>query len=242
MNPVIDARGIGKIYDGGTRVEALKNVDLRVEPGTFVSIMGPSGSGKSTLLNILGALEPATSGSLVIDGRAIETLDDDERTLFRRRRIGFVFQQFNLLPIYSAAENVALPLRLDGVSTAKAMVRATELLEQVQLSERRNSLPGVLSGGEQQRVAIARALVMQPSIILADEPTGSLDSVSGMRVLAILRKLVDEQRQTVVMVTHDASLAAHSDRVVAFRDGEIIDDFDPRERDLAALTSGRPVA
>jgi putative ABC transport system ATP-binding protein len=240
MDAVIDARNITKVYDEAVRVEALRGVDLQVQRSSFVAIMGPSGSGKSTLLNILGALEVPTSGALFLDGTAVESLGDDARTLFRRRRIGFIFQQFNLLPIYSAQENVALPLRLDGVPAAEALAKAKEMLGVVGLAERCDQLPGKLSGGEQQRVAVARALVVKPSIILADEPTGSLDSANGQRVMLMLRQLVDDHGQTVVMVTHDASVAARADRVVSVRDGLIVDDYDPRSRDPADSLATEP--
>ena len=227
MNYVIDAHDLTKIYDSGVQVVALRGVTLQVSGASFVAIMGPSGSGKSTLLNILGALEVPTAGTLLLEGTNVGTLADDARTLLRRRRIGFVFQQFNLLPIFSAAENVSLPLRLDGIPAAKADRRAADMLELVGLDDRRHHLPSQLSGGEQQRVAIARALVSGPAIILADEPTGNLDSSNGDRVINILRQLVDEQHQTVVLVTHDSTVASRADRVIYMRDGLIVDDFDP---------------
>jgi putative ABC transport system ATP-binding protein len=229
MNEVIQATQLKKVYDGGVRVEALRGVDLEVERASFVAIMGPSGSGKSTLLNILGGLEVPTAGELLLEGTNVGTLSDDARTLLRRRRIGFVFQQFNLLPIFSAIDNVALPLRLEGIRTADAQTRAAAMLELVGLMERRDHLPSQLSGGEQQRVAIARALVADPAIILADEPTGNLDSANGERVIGILRDLVDQHGNTVVLVTHDAAVAARADRVVHMRDGLIVDDYDPRD-------------
>jgi putative ABC transport system ATP-binding protein len=229
MKDVIQGRQLVKTYDGGVRVEALRGVDLEVEQGTFMAIMGPSGSGKSTLLNILGGLEVPTSGQLLLEGTEIGRMTDDERTLLRRRRIGFVFQQFNLLPIFTAIDNVALPLRLEGLKNSEAERRAAAMLDLVGLSERRNQLPSQLSGGEQQRVAIARALINDPAIILADEPTGNLDSANGDRVIAMLRQLVDAQGQTVVLVTHDASVAARADRVVHMRDGHIVEDYDPRD-------------
>lgn len=228
MSDVIEARQVTKVYNGGVNVAALRGIDLRVPAGSFLAIMGPSGSGKSTLLNILGALELPTSGQVLLDGQDIEQLSDEKRAALRRRRLGFVFQQFNLLPIFSALENVALPLRLDGISTDEANHRADESLAAVGMTARRAHLPNQLSGGEQQRVAIARALVTRPALILADEPTGSLDSTNGELVIQILRKLVDEQRQTVVLVTHDAGVAARADRVVSVRDGLIERDFDPR--------------
>ncbi len=238
MNEVIQARQIVKTYNGGVRVEALRGVDLTVERGSFMAIMGPSGSGKSTLLNILGGLEVPTAGELLLEGIEVGTMSDDERTLLRRRRIGFVFQQFNLLPIFSAIDNVALPLRLEGNRSAEADRRAAAMLDLVGLADRRNQLPSQLSGGEQQRVAIARALVADPAIILADEPTGNLDSANGDRVIGMLRQLVDTQGHTVVLVTHDASVAARADRVVHMRDGLIVEDYDPRDG-LRAVSGAR---
>jgi putative ABC transport system ATP-binding protein len=237
MDLVIEARHLTKIYDEGVQVHALRGVDLQISRGSFVAIMGPSGSGKSTLLNILGALEVPTAGELLIDGQAVGALADDERTLFRRRRIGFVFQQFNLLPVFSAVENVAVPLRLEGVRPAEARRRALEMLGLVGLAERGDHLPSQLSGGEQQRVAVARALIAGPAIILADEPTGNLDSANGDIVIGILRDLVDRHGQTVVLVTHDATVAARSDRVVGVRDGQVVGDHPPHDAALAAAGS-----
>ncbi len=228
MKYVIETHELTKIYDGGVQVPALRGINLQVDQACFVAIMGPSGSGKSTLLNILGALDVPTDGRLLIEGIDVGVLRDDQRSLLRRRRIGFVFQQFNLLPILSATENVALPLRLDGVRASEADRRAVEMLGVVDLADRCGHLPSQLSGGEQQRVAIARALVAGPAIILADEPTGNLDSKNGERVISILRRLVDDQGQTVVLVTHDPSVATRADRVIQMRDGLICDDFDPR--------------
>jgi putative ABC transport system ATP-binding protein len=233
MDSVIQGRGLTKTYGEEVEVRALCGVDLEIARGTFVAIMGPSGSGKSTLLNILGALEVPTSGELLIDGTHVGDLGDDKRTLFRRRRIGFVFQQFNLLPIFTAVENVAVPLRLEGVAAAEARERAAKMLEVVGLAARGDHLPSQLSGGEQQRVAIARALVTNPAIILADEPTGNLDSANGDQVIGMLRDLVDRRNQTVVLVTHDAAVASRSDRVINVRDGRIVGDHDPRHESFA---------
>jgi len=240
MTQLIEAEQLTKVYDADVQVPALRGVNLSVSASTFVAIMGPSGSGKSTLLNLLGALDVPTSGRLLLEGVDIGSLDDDQRTLLRRRRIGFIFQQFNLLPILTANENVALPLRLEGIAPAESTQRAGQMLELVGLGERGGHFPSQLSGGEQQRVAIARALVTRPAIILADEPTGSLDSVNGERVIAILRQLVDEQSQTVVLVTHDASVASRADRVIYVRDGAVSDDFDPRRGMPELLSSAEP--
>jgi putative ABC transport system ATP-binding protein len=228
MSDVIEARQLTKIYEGGVQVSALRGVDLHIPRASFTAIMGPSGSGKSTLLNILGALEVPTTGQALVDGVDIGSLSDDQRAALRRRRIGFVFQQFNLLPIFTAVENVALPLRLDGATPEESTRRSDEVLAVVGMTARRDHIPSHLSGGEQQRVAIARALATSPAIILADEPTGNLDSGNGELVIGILRQLVDQQRQTVVMVTHDVLVASHADRVICLRDGLIESDFDPR--------------
>jgi putative ABC transport system ATP-binding protein len=240
MDVVIETRHITKDYDGGVRVAALRGIDLKIGRASFVAIMGPSGSGKSTLLNILGALEVPTEGELFLEGTNVGALDDQQRTLLRRRRIGFIFQQFNLLPIFSAAENVALPLRLEGTRASEADTRARDMLSLVGLAGRADHLPSQLSGGEQQRVAIARALVAKPAIILADEPTGNLDSANGDRVIVMLRELVDNQGQTVVLVTHDALVASRADRVVHVLDGRIDDDFDPRLKSTAAVGLPEP--
>jgi putative ABC transport system ATP-binding protein len=218
----IDARGLSKRYrTGEIWVEAVRGVDLRVEAGKFLAVMGPSGSGKSTLLYLLGGIETATSGQIFVEGIDMAALDDNARTRFRRQRIGFIFQSFNLLPTLSAEENVALPLRLDGFSKPDARLRAQEVLEMVAMDHRRTHVPGTLSGGEQQRVAIARALAIRPAVLLADEPTGNLDSANGRQVTKVLRSLVDEHRQTIVMVTHDEHVAAEADSIIRLRDGQI---------------------
>jgi putative ABC transport system ATP-binding protein len=225
---VIAAYDLVKVYDGEVPVHALRGVTLEVAGASFVAIMGPSGSGKSTLLHMLGALEPPTEGRLLLEGTEIGSLSDDARTLLRRRRIGFIFQQFNLLPIFSTLENVALPLRLEGVGETEAHRRAAEILASVGLENRQHHLPSQLSGGEQQRAAVARALIANPAIILADEPTGNLDSASGARLIAMLRQLVDHQGQTLVLVTHDPAVASQADRVIHVRDGLIENDADQR--------------
>jgi len=222
---VIEAHNVTKVYGSGDgHVDALRGVDLRVEKGTLLAIMGPSGSGKSTLLNILGGIETPTSGKVELEGVDMATLDDDQRTLIRRRRIGFIFQSFNLLPTFTAEENVCLPMILDGVSDREASQRGREMLEMVGLGHRFGHLPSMMSGGEQQRVAIARALVIKPAVLLADEPTGNLDSVSGRNVMTMLRQLVEEKEQTIIMVTHDSGVAAQADRLVRLRDGLVEND------------------
>jgi len=225
---LIEARGITKVYGTAeAKVEAVKGVDLAVDKGTLLAIMGRSGSGKSTFLHILGGVEIPSSGQVLLEGTDLASLDDDARTLIRRRRLGFIFQSFNLLPTFTAEDNVSLPLLLDGLSSAAAQARSLEMLELVGMVHRREHLPSMLSGGEQQRVAIARALVIKPALLLADEPTGNLDSASGQRVTSLLRRLVDEQQQTIIMVTHDPLVAAQADRLINLRDGRIENEHDP---------------
>jgi putative ABC transport system ATP-binding protein len=197
-------------------------VDLVVEAGEFLAVMGASGSGKSTLLHLMGGLARPTGGSVRVDGVALESLDDDRLTLLRRRRVGVVFQSFNLLGVLTALENVALPLAVDGVPRARAEERALAALERVGVAGRAAHVPSALSGGEQQRVALARALVADPVLLLADEPTGNLDSVNGAQVMRLLRGLADERGRTIVMVTHDAGDAAVADRVVRLADGLVV--------------------
>jgi putative ABC transport system ATP-binding protein len=217
---ILETRGLKKQYgEGEAAVEAVKGIDLQVEPGEFVAIMGRSGSGKSTLLAMLGGVEVPSSGQVLIENRDLATMNDDERTLMRRRRIGFIFQAFNLLPILSAEENISLPLELDGVSSSEARQRAIAALEKVGMSKRRDHVPSKMSGGEQQRVAIARALVIEPALLLADEPTGNLDSTNSQRITTLLRELVDQQKQTIVMVTHDPAVAELADRIIYVVDG-----------------------
>jgi putative ABC transport system ATP-binding protein len=230
---VVEARNLIRVFGtGAARVEALRGVDLRVARGEFVAIMGPSGSGKSTLLHLLGGLDEPTSGSVVVAGQELAKLDDNALSEMRRRHIGFVFQSFNLLPVLTTEENVALPLVLARVAERRAQEQARAALEHVGLVARKGHFPGDLAGGEQQRVALARALVGEPELLLADEPTGNLDSHTGEQIIAMLRKMVDEQGQTVVMVTHDAGYASMADRVVTMRDG--------RFEDEQVLPRGRP--
>jgi putative ABC transport system ATP-binding protein len=219
---VLEARELRKSFgEGEAAVEALRGVNLGVQAGEMLAIMGRSGSGKSTMLTLLGGVDVPTSGQVLLEGADLASLDDDGRTLIRRRRIGFVFQAFNLLPILTAEENVALPLELDGMAAAPARERAAKMLELVGLESRRSHLPGKMSGGEQQRVAIARALVIEPAIVLADEPTGNLDSSNSKRITRVLRELVDQHGQTIIMVTHDPAVAEQADRVVYLLDGQV---------------------
>lgn len=221
---ILETRSLKKRFgEGEAAVEAVKGIDLQVEAGEFVAIMGRSGSGKSTLLTMLGGVDVPTSGQVLIEGRDLATMTDDERTLMRRRRIGFIFQAFNLLPILTAEENVSLPLELDGLSTSKAQERALKALDKVGMLQRRDHVPSKLSGGEQQRVAIARALAIEPAMLLADEPTGNLDSANSQRITKLLRELVDRQKQTIVMVTHDQTVAGLADRIIHVVDGLVQD-------------------
>ncbi len=221
----LEAHDLVKLYgEGSVQVQALAGVDLQVARGEFVAIMGPSGSGKSTLLHILGALDRPTRGTVAIHGRRYDTLDDRALTRLRGEVFGFIFQFFNLLPTLTAAENVLLPALVSGAATADYAQRTDELLALVGLSDRAGHLPAAMSGGEQQRVAIARALLRSPELLLADEPTGNLDSASGATVLGLLRRLVDDG-QTVVMVTHDGGAAALADRIIFLRDGLVVSEL-----------------
>ncbi|MFD6157883.1 ABC transporter ATP-binding protein [Nocardia sp. NPDC060256] len=221
-NPaMLELSGVTKEYRvGGQTVRALDDISLRIEPGEFTSIIGPSGSGKSTLLHLLGALDTPDAGSIRFQGEEIGSLDDERQSEFRRHRVGFIFQFFNLLPTLSAWENVAIPKLLDGTGLRKAKPRALELLELVGLSDRASHRPAELSGGQMQRVAVARAMIMDPPLILADEPTGNLDSKTGATILELLGAIAGSGN-SVVMVTHDAGAVAYCDRVVTLRDGRI---------------------
>jgi putative ABC transport system ATP-binding protein len=236
---VLETRCVKKSYgaEGEVRVHALRGVDLQVRKGELLAIMGPSGSGKSTMLNILGGIETPTSGQVFLEGVDLATLSDDQRTIMRRERMGFIFQSFNLLPAFTAEENVALPLELGGMKSSEARRRAAESLQLVGMSHRKNHIPSTMSGGEQQRVAIARALVIRPALLLADEPTGNLDSANGRQVTALLRRLATQDDQTIVMVTHDASVAAQADRLVRLRDG-----LEETEEDIEAAAMRARVA
>ncbi len=235
MSTVVVADELRKTYSiSRPPRDVLRGVSLRVERGEFVALMGPSGCGKSTLLHILGGLEPPDAGTVTVEGRSLYSLDDGSLSAFRRDRIGFVFQFFNLLPNLTAAENVALPLRLRNegsrhhregrVSTQDISQRVTLLMDQLNLHGLQGHGPEEISGGEQQRVAIARALAAAPALLLADEPTGNLDWTSGHEVMALLGRLCRSQQQTTVLVTHDARVAAHADRVLVMRDGQIVDE------------------
>jgi putative ABC transport system ATP-binding protein len=221
----VETVGLNKVYgDGPTAVRALRGVSLEFPQGEFAAIMGPSGSGKSTLLHILGALDKPTSGRVTVGGADLSGLSDRKLTLLRRKRMGFVFQFYNLIPTLSAEENVLLPALIAGERANKYQKRLEELLDLVGLLERRTHRPDELSGGEQQRVAIARALVRNPDIILADEPTGNLDSKTGAGVLELLRESAARYEQTILMVTHDPRAASWADRAIFLSDGRVVDE------------------
>jgi putative ABC transport system ATP-binding protein len=213
-----------KVYGkGATAVTALNDINLTIEAGEFVAVMGPSGCGKSTLLHLVGGLDRPTAGRVIVDGEDLSKLDDDALTRLRRRNMGFVFQFFNLIPVLGATENAALPLILDGVKAEEAHRRAQEWLERLGMGTRLGHRPDQLSGGEQQRVAIARALTSEPALIVADEPTGNLDSRAADDLAGLLRRIADEWERTVLLVTHDPRIAAHADRIVFLKDGSIVD-------------------
>ena len=222
MDTVVRTVGLTRRYKmGDTFVDALRGVDLIIARGEFVALVGPSGSGKSTVLNLIGGLDRPTSGQVWINGTELSTSDERTLTRHRRQHVGFVFQTFNLLPRLTAEENVALPLMFSGVAEKERRGRARVLLERVGLGPRLAHRPTQLSGGEQQRVAIARALVGQPALLLADEPTGNLDTTTGAEIMALLRELNQERGLTLLVVTHDPEVAAFADRIVKLRDGQV---------------------
>lgn len=221
----VQTEDLTRIYGSGeTAVTALDHVNLCINEGEFLAVMGPSGCGKSTLLHLIGGLDRPTEGRVLLAGQDLSQMDDDALTLLRRRRIGFVFQFFNLIPVLTALENVALPLLLDGVPAKEARERAVEWLERMGLGERLLHRPDQLSAGQQQRVAIARAMVTEPALILADEPTGNLDTRAGDDIANLLRQTVNQWGRTVLMVTHDPRIAAYADRIVFLKDGRIVDE------------------
>jgi putative ABC transport system ATP-binding protein len=221
-DPIIQATDVVKIYDtGAVRVHALRGVSLSVRRGEMVAVMGPSGCGKTTLLNCLSGIDDPTSGTIVIEGTDIATLDDNTKTSYRARRMGFIFQFYNLLPVLTAAENVELPLLVSGTSPEESRSRALDALETVGLREWAGHRPAQLSGGQRQRVTIARALVNNPAIVWADEPTGDLDSATADDIMSLMQRLNREQGLTYVIVTHDASIASRCDRTIHMHDGAI---------------------
>ena len=221
---MIQVKNVAKRYEGKRTVHALRGVSLNAARGEMVALMGPSGCGKSTLLNIIGGLDRASEGSVIVDGADLSILDDNTLSRLRREKIGFIFQFFNLLPTLTAQENVALPLHLARIRRNEAAVRSAELLRTVGLEDRFDNLPDELSGGEQQRVAMARALALRPPVILADEPTGNLDSKTGQEVLLLLKKLQAQFGVTVIMVTHDPVAAGSCSRILSMRDGLLAGD------------------
>jgi putative ABC transport system ATP-binding protein len=228
VQPVVSATDVTRRYgQGDTAVDALRGVSLDVLPGELVAVMGPSGSGKSTLMHILAALDTPTTGTVTIAGEDVGSLNDTDVTLLRRKHIGFVFQFFNLLPMLTAEENIVLPLSIAGEKPDKAFLE--QLLQRTGLTDRRTHRPAELSGGQQQRVAIARSLVNKPSVVLADEPTGNLDSTTSGEILELLRSATEEYGQTTVMVTHDAAAASIADRILFLADGLIVDQMQRSE-------------
>jgi ABC-type lipoprotein export system ATPase subunit len=222
MGPIVETRDVWKVYQTErVPVEAVRGVDLQVSPGEYVAILGPSGSGKSSLLHLLGAMDRPTRGEVRFEGRELAKMGDGERTGLRGTRIGFVFQAFNLMPILTALGNVELAMRLAGKARGERRDRAQKLLARVGLAGRARHLPRDLSGGERQRVAIARALANRPALLLADEPTGNLDTKTGAAVLSLLDEVHEQDSQTIILVTHDLAAAGHADRVLVLRDGRI---------------------
>ena len=218
---ILETRRLRKVYGSGdTEVRALDGVDLAVEKGEFAAVVGTSGSGKSTLLHMLGGLDRPTGGSVIVDGRELSTLKDEELTIFRRRKIGFVFQNYNLVPVLNVYENIVLPIQLDGGQPDKGYTN--QIIETLGLGSKLQNLPNNLSGGQQQRVAIARALAAKPAIILADEPTGNLDSRTSQDVMSLLKVTSQRFAQTIVMITHNEAIAQMADRVIRIEDGRIV--------------------
>ena len=218
---ILETKDLRKVYGSGdTEVRALDGVDLTVEKGEFVAVVGTSGSGKSTLLHMLGGLDRPTGGTVTVDGKELSAMRDEELTIFRRRKIGFVFQNYNLVPVLNVYENIVLPIQLDGIAPDKAYVE--RIIETLGLEAKLQNLPNNLSGGQQQRVAIARALAAKPAIILADEPTGNLDSATSLDVMGLLKVTAQKFSQTIVMITHNEELAQMADRIIRIEDGRIV--------------------
>lgn len=220
---VIETQNLYKIYNPGeiSEVKAVAGIDMKIKKGEFISIMGPSGSGKTTLLDLIGCLSKPTSGKVLVDSVEINGLSDNELARIRGGKIGFIFQQYNLIPTFTAAENVAFSMRIMGVGKKESMDKAVKLLKMVGLGERANHIPSQLSGGEQQRVAIARALANDPEIILGDEPTGNLDTKTGMKILELLKYLNKEKGYTIIVVTHDHRIGKYTKKIINLKDGKI---------------------
>ena len=226
MKKVIEIKDVWKIYDlGEVKVEAVRGVNLTVNKADFIAIMGPSGSGKSTLMNLIGCLDLPTKGKILLKGKDISKLKESQLASIRGKTIGFVFQAYNLLPSLTAIENIEIAMIFQGINSKERKKRAIQLLEQVGLKHRMNHYPRELSGGEQQRIAIARALANNPEIIIADEPTGNLDSKRGIEIMQLLRKLNKEKKTTIIVVTHDPSIARFADKIMLIRDGKIFGDI-----------------
>ncbi|MFQ5590432.1 MAG: ABC transporter ATP-binding protein [Phycisphaerae bacterium] len=243
MNLVLEVTGLGKAYTGGgTVVQALVGIELSVRQGEFVAVMGASGSGKSTLLHLLGGLDKPSSGSILIENHELGKMTDRERTLFRRRRLGIIFQAYNLLPTLTALENVSLPAMVDGREAGRTREQADRLLGLVNMRQRAEHRPDALSGGEQQRVAIARALMNDPVVVLADEPTGNLDTRHAQSIWKLLSTLVHRDGRTVVAVTHEATGAAFADRIVVLKDGRHIGEIKPDGEWHASVVAARYTA
>lgn len=236
MEPLVEIRGLSKYYlEGATRHEVVRQLDLSLQRGEIVALLGKSGSGKTTLLNLISGIDVPDTGEIVIDGTVVSELSEHERTLFRRRYLGFVFQFFNLIPTLTVVENLLLPTELlQGRITARARQRAQSLLERVGLVHRATTYPDRLSGGEQQRIAVARAIMHEPRLLLADEPTGNLDEETGRTVLALLQELVSSAQTTLLMVTHSREVASCADRILRMREGQL--------HDISAQTKPRPGA
>jgi putative ABC transport system ATP-binding protein len=240
MADILEIENLTKRYGSGeSAVEALRGISFRVRAGEFVAIMGASGSGKSTLLHLVGSLDLPTSGTVRVESRELAKMSDSQRTIFRRRRLGVIFQAYNLLPTLTARQNIALPMLVDGVSNETIERKTTELLRLVHLEGRAAHRPAALSGGEQQRVAIARALLNDPALILADEPTGNLDSYNALEIWQLLASLVRDMGKTVLMVTHEAAGAAHADRVLVLKDGLIVGELRGPESADASLVAAK---
>ena len=237
MYNIIQVSNLSKVYKGAVETTALKDVSFSIKKGEFVAIMGPSGSGKSTLMHILGALDAPTSGEYILDGEKVNDLTDDELSDIRNRKIGFIFQAFNLLPRTSALKNVMLPMRYAGIPKKTREETAKKYLEMVGLGERMNHGSNQLSGGQQQRVAIARGLAMNPAILLADEPTGNIASDQSKEIMDIFQKLNDEGH-TIVMITHEQDIAAHAKRIITIRDGNIVNDSNNHKQRKGRESSG----
>jgi putative ABC transport system ATP-binding protein len=237
---LVTANKLSKVYGSGNlAVTALNQVSFEVGPGEFVAVMGPSGCGKSTLLHLMGGLDRPTGGTVSIDGASLSELNDNQLTELRRRKIGFIFQFFNLIPVLDAVENAALPVTLDGAPQAEARQKAIEWLDKIGLAGRHNHRPDQLSGGEQQRVAVARALTMNPSLLLADEPTGNLDTRASDEIAQLLRQVANEWGRAVVVVTHDPRIAAYADRIVFLKDGSVVEEtiLEPRNKKNAEVVA-----